>query len=126
MGNYHEAIRAYGDAIAASDRYTPAYVNRGLAYMMLGDFEKAIADFNDALRIEPTKGDYYFKRGVAYVQAGDLEKGTDSLASAIRFDPNHRDAYRHMADVLERLGRGELAEQYRQKASELESQRSAS
>ena len=28
MGEYNQAIRAYGDAIAASDRYTPAYANR--------------------------------------------------------------------------------------------------
>jgi tetratricopeptide (TPR) repeat protein len=36
LGDYYEALRAYGNAIAASDRYTPAYVNRGLAYMALG------------------------------------------------------------------------------------------
>jgi tetratricopeptide (TPR) repeat protein len=120
MGNYHEAVRAYGDAIAASDRFTPAYVNRGLAYMMLGEDDKAINDFNDALRIEPTNGDLYFKRGVAYAQLGDLQRASDSLASAIEFAPAHREAYRSMADVQQRLGRAELAAQYRQKAAELD------
>lgn len=120
LGDYYEAIRAYGDAIAASDRYTPAFVNRGLAYMQLGDNEKAVADFNDALRIEPTNGDYYFKRGVAYVQLGQLDKASDSLASAISFDPNHREAYRYMADVMQKQGHADLAEQYRKKAAELE------
>jgi tetratricopeptide (TPR) repeat protein len=120
LGDYHEAIRAYGDAIAASDRYTPAFVNRGLAYMMLGDHEKAISDFNDALRIEPTNGDYYFKRGVAHVQLGELDKAAESLASAIEFAPTHREAYRHMADVLQRQGRSELAEEYRKKGAALD------
>ncbi|MEX2316264.1 MAG: tetratricopeptide repeat protein [Pirellulales bacterium] len=120
LGDYYEAIRAYGDAIAASDRYTPAYVNRGLAYMMLGDYEKAVADFNDALRIEPTNGDYFFKRGVAYVQLAQLDKASESLVSAIEFDPTHREAYRYMADVMQRLGHADLAEQYRKKGAELE------
>ena len=111
----HEAIRAYGDAIAASDRFTPAYINRGLAYMMLGDDEKAIADFDDALRIEPTNGDYYYKRGVAYAQLGRLEEASNSFASAIEFAPELREAYRQMADVQKRLGRNELAEQYRKR-----------
>lgn len=122
MGDYHEAIRAYGDAIAASDRFTPAYINRGLAYMVLGDFDKAVADFNEALRVEPTNGDYYFKRGVAYLHLGDLQRAADSLASAIEYAPAHRDAYRYLGDVMQRLGRTELANQYRQRAAELEPQ----
>ena len=124
MEDYHEAIRAYGDAIAASDRFTPAYINRGLAYMALGEDEKAIADFNDALRIEPTNGDYYYKRGVAYAQLGRLEQASNSLASAIEFAPTHREAYRQMAGVMQRLGRAELAEQYRKKAAELDAAKS--
>ncbi len=119
LGDYHEAVRAYGDAIAASDRYTPAYYNRGLSYMMLGEYDKAIADFNDAIRLEPTKAEYYFKRGLAYQQLGNDQKASESFASAIEFDNKHAGAYRHMADVLQSLGRTELATQYRQKADQL-------
>lgn len=119
MGKYHEALRAYGDAIAASDRYTPAYYNRALAYMMLADYEKAIADFNDAIRLEPANAEYYFKRGVAYEMLGDNQKASESFAAAIEFDNTHAQAYRHMADVLQRLGRSELATQYRQYADQL-------
>jgi tetratricopeptide (TPR) repeat protein len=125
LGNYHEAIRAYGDAIAASDRYTPAYVNRGLAYMMLGEYEKAVADFNDAIRIEPTNADYYFKRGVAYQQLADLERARDSYGSAIRFEPTMGLAYRNLADVVQALGHPDLASEYREKADQLERQPAA-
>ena len=79
-------MRAYGDAINASDRYTPAYVNRGLAYMQLGQYEKAIDDFSEAIRLEPTRAEHYFKRGVAYEQVGNNEKAADSFASAIELD----------------------------------------
>ena len=78
LKNYYEAIRAYGEAIAESNRYTPAYVNRGLAYMMVGDYTKALADFNDAIRIEPTESDHYFKRGVGLREV-EQEPGSGRL-----------------------------------------------
>jgi tetratricopeptide (TPR) repeat protein len=119
LGDYLEAVRAYGNAIAASDRYTPAYVNRALAYVQLKEYEKAIHDFNEAIRLEPTQAEHYYKRGVAYEQLRDYEKAAGSFASAIQFDDKHEGAYRHMAAVTQALGRTELAGEYRQKAAEL-------
>jgi tetratricopeptide (TPR) repeat protein len=125
LGDYRAAVQAYSEAIAESDRYTPAFVNRGLAYMMLGDYEKAVADLNDAIRIEPTNGDYYFKRGVAHEQLRELDKARDSFATAIAFNPGFAPAYRHMADVMGQLGHADLADEYRQKADQLAPQPSA-
>jgi tetratricopeptide (TPR) repeat protein len=119
QGDYHEALRAYGNAIAASDRYIPAYVNRGLAYMNLGEYDKAVADFNDAIRLEPANAEHYFKRGVAYERLNDHEKAAASFASAIEFNDKHAAAYRHMASTMQTLGRSELANEYRQKAESL-------
>lgn len=119
MGEYHKALRSYGDAIAASDRYTPAYYNRGLTYMMLGDYEKAVADFNESIRLSPNKAEYYFKRGVALEKMRDYKKASESFATAIEFDAKHAGAYHHMADVLTSLGQTELATQYKQKADQL-------
>jgi tetratricopeptide (TPR) repeat protein len=119
LGDYQQALRAYGDAIAASDRFTPAYYNRGLAYMMLGNYKKAIIDFNDAIRLEPANAEYYFTRGIAYQQMGDHQKASESFSAAIEFDKKHAGAHRHMAEALEKLGRSELATQYRQKADQL-------
>ena len=119
LGDYHEALRAYGDALAASDRYEPAYYNRGLAYLMLGENEKAIRDFNHAIRIEPSRAEYYFQRGVAQRRMGDIEAASASFANAIEFEDNYIAAYRHMADVMEEMGRAELAREYREKADQL-------
>jgi tetratricopeptide (TPR) repeat protein len=123
LGDYQQALRAYGDAIAASDRYTYAYYNRGLAYMMMGNYKKAIADFDDAIRLEPVNAEYYFKRGLAYQQLGDQQKASESFSAAIEFDKTHAGAHRHMAEVLAQLGRPELATQYRQKADQLAPQK---
>jgi tetratricopeptide (TPR) repeat protein len=119
LGDYHEALRAYGDAIAASDRYTPAYYNRALTYIQLGEYNKAIIDFNDAIRLDPTNAEYYFKRGLAYQLQGDNKRAAESFATAIEFDKTHAGANRHMGDVQQALGRTELASQYRQKADQL-------
>ncbi len=123
LGDYHQALKAYGDAIAASDRYTYAYYNRGLTYMMLGEYDKAIDNFNEAIRLDPAHADYYFKRGLAYQQLGDNQKASESYASAIEFDKNLVGAYRHMAEVMQALGHTELADQYRQRAEQLAPQK---
>jgi tetratricopeptide (TPR) repeat protein len=125
LGDYLEAVRAYGNAIAASDRYTPAFVNRGLAYMQLEEFDKAVADFNEAIRLEPTQAEHYYKRGVAYARQGDHEKASASFASAIALNNKHVDAYRQMASMMQQLGRSELASEYRQKANELSPERNS-
>jgi tetratricopeptide (TPR) repeat protein len=119
LGNYHEAVRAYGNAISASDRYTPAYLNRGLAYMALGEYDKAIADFTAAIRLEPTNADYYHRRGVAYTQLGDFQKAAESFTNAVERNDKHAAAHRSLADALDRLGRSQEANQYRQKANQL-------
>jgi tetratricopeptide (TPR) repeat protein len=119
LGDYQQALRAYGDAIAASDRFTPAYYNRGLAYMMMGNYKKAIADFNDAIRLEPANAQYYFNRGIAYELMGDQKKASESFSAANEFDKTHAASHRHMIDVLEKMGHKELSEQYRQKLKQL-------
>jgi tetratricopeptide (TPR) repeat protein len=119
IGDYQQALRAYGDAIAASDRFTPAYENRARTYMMMGNYKKAIADFNDAIRLDPVNAEYYFNRGVAYELSGDQKKASESFSAAIEFDKTHSAAHRHMIDVLEKMNRKELAEQYRKKLNQL-------
>jgi tetratricopeptide (TPR) repeat protein len=119
LGNYYEAVRAYGQAIAESDRYTPAYVNRGLAYMMVGDYKKALADFNDAIRLDPTESDHYFKRGMVYERLGKNQEAADSFTTAIKFNDKNEPAYRHGATVLAALGHNDLAAEYRGKADTL-------
>ncbi|MGD9633793.1 MAG: tetratricopeptide repeat protein [Pirellulales bacterium] len=119
-GEYLEAIRCYGLALADSDRYVPAYVNRGLAYMARGENDKALSDFNAALRLEPAEWTHYFKRGVVYERLGKNQQAADSFVSAIRLFDEYAPAYRHAADALDKLGHPDLAKEYRDKAAEVE------
>lgn len=119
-GDFYDAVRAFGLAIAESDRYVPAYVNRGLVYMQLDQFDKAIEDFDAAIRLEPGAAQHYFKRGVAYAKLGEYQKAADSFASAIQFDDKYVPAYRYMVESMTALGLDALADQYRTKADEVE------
>jgi tetratricopeptide (TPR) repeat protein len=119
-GEYLDAVRCYGLALADSDRYVPAYVNRGLAYMMLGDNEKALKDFNQALRLEPAEWTHYFKRGMVLERMGKPQQAADSFVAAIRHFDQYPPAYRHAADALDTLGHRDLAGEYRNRADEVE------
>jgi tetratricopeptide (TPR) repeat protein len=121
-GDYHEAIRCYGEALAQSDRYVPAYVNRGLAYMMLDENDKALIDFNAAIRLEPAEWTHYFKRGMAYERLNQPQQAADSFVNALRFFDKYPPAYRHAAAALTALGHNDIAAEYRSKAAVLEAE----
>lgn len=121
LGDYYEAVKSYGKALAVSDRYTDAYVGRGLAYMQLGEYAKAIEDFNEAIRLDPTQGAHYYYRGVAFDKLGNRQRALNSLANAVAFDDKLAPAYRYLGQILQSTGRGQLGNEYQQKANELES-----
>jgi tetratricopeptide (TPR) repeat protein len=53
LGKYEDAIRSYTRSLAASPRYVPAYLNRGLAYLNVGRNDEARRDFDEVLRLDP-------------------------------------------------------------------------
>ena len=104
------SVRAYGDAIAASDRFTPAYANRALAYMMIGNYKKAINDYNTPFVSTPPTPSYYYNRGVAYEMQNDRKAPPNHSPRRIEFDNKalRRRLSPHV-DRLEKLGQAELA-----------------
>ena len=119
-GNYREAIKHYGDAIAKSPDFAMAFVNRGLSYMQLEEFKKAVDNFNEAIRNEPTESKHYYKRGVAHLKLEEYQKALDSFDHAIRYDSENVKFHRGAVAALRALGRDNLASQHEQKIRELE------
>ncbi len=120
LGDYNEAVRSYGESIAVSDRYIPAYVNRGLAQMQLGAYQKAVDNMNEAIRLQPTEGTHYYRRGRAFSFLGDRDKAIQSYMAAISFDAQLAPAYHALIAALQANGQSELANEYRQRAAELQ------
>jgi tetratricopeptide (TPR) repeat protein len=118
--DYRKAIESYGESIAKDPAQAAAYVNRGLAYLQEGDHQKAVDNFNEAIRNEPTESEHFYKRGVAYMWLQDYEKAFTSFELATLFNAQNAKAFRAGAMALRRLDRTSLAEQYENKADELE------
>lgn len=124
LGNLREAIKAFSEAVAVSDRYTIAYVHRGLSYLQIGEYERAVGDFNKAILLDPTDAKNYHYRGIAYSRLGEYERAIGSFTSAIKFDNKLLDAYDKIELELRKAGRGSLADEYRQRASEIRAEQS--
>ena len=120
--DFRKAIESYGEAIAKNPTQTSAFVNRGLAYMQEEGYRKAVDNFNEAIRLEPNESEHFYKRGIAYMWLEDFEKAFNSFELAVLYDEKSAKAYRAGARALRELDRGELAQQYESRASELESQ----
>ena len=52
QGNLQEAIVEYDEVIRLDPQYTPAYYNRGNAYLELGQPQRAIEDFDEVIRLD--------------------------------------------------------------------------
>jgi tetratricopeptide (TPR) repeat protein len=53
-------------AAEATSMDSEAYINREIAYKMMGDHDQAIANFSKALEINPRLAAAYVNRGRAY------------------------------------------------------------
>ena len=56
---------------------------------------------------------------LAQQRIGDNEAASSSFTNAIEFEDNYEAAYRRMADLMQQMGRAELAREYREKADQL-------
>jgi tetratricopeptide (TPR) repeat protein len=115
-GNYHEAVNAYSRALEQNDRFQPALTNRGLAYLQLGQYDKAIGDFNQVIRLEPSNSSAYFRRAIALEMMRDVDQAVASYLFAVQTDRNNVAAYRRLAELYQRQGNADLAQQTRQEA----------
>jgi tetratricopeptide (TPR) repeat protein len=93
LGQYHQAIKDYSEAIRLHPDYDSLNYNRGLAYSRLGLYRQAIEDFNEAIRIEPYVAEAYFCRGNGYLKLGQYQRASEDFNEAINLKQDYVDAY---------------------------------
>jgi tetratricopeptide (TPR) repeat protein len=65
IGNCHQAIEAYEQALTLNDRCVEAYCGRGNARRFLGDYVGSWDDFERAVALDPRNGVAYIGRALA-------------------------------------------------------------
>ncbi len=94
-GDYDEAIRRFGAAIAAGDlspqNLMLAHHNRGNAFQDKGDYREAIAEYDAAIRLQPDYAGSYYARGRARFASAQFPVAALDFAHSVELDP--KDAY---------------------------------
>jgi tetratricopeptide (TPR) repeat protein len=107
-GNLAEAMRHYQRAIDLNPDYADAHVNIGNLLVREKKQDDAIPHYTEALRIRPDEADAHFNWGVALAQQGKYDEAIAHFRQAVAIRPNF-----------------ELAKQYIERATQLESAKPA-
>ena len=119
QGRWLDAVNSYAVALQHNDKFAPAWVNLGLAYLELNQPNKAVYCFDHAIRVEPRNAASYFKRGVALAQMGKMREAADSYSQAIRIQPNFAEAYFNRGLANREIGESQQAAKDRAEALRL-------
>ncbi|MFA5139828.1 MAG: tetratricopeptide repeat protein [Elusimicrobiota bacterium] len=130
-GEYKEAVRLLGRALALDPRYADAYVNRAVAEAALGDFRGAGLDYRESQKVpmgseQPVEKDCVCdpkfepeaarmrsamaaaesakRKGVEAFLKGDSGAAIAALNEAVRADPADAEAHMSRAVAYERSG----------------------
>lgn len=93
FGNYKSAIDNYSLAIQCNPQDEIAYVNRGIARVVIAEYEAAIEDLNQTLQINPQNAQAYAERGLARAMIGENETAIEDCSHAIQLNPEYYRAY---------------------------------
>jgi len=109
------ALELLDRAIILDPNYAPAYVQRGIAHLLLTDDEYgrgtsqealklAKESFDIALLLDTELAELWTGLGLYYVKSGNNEKAIETLNHAIELNPNQIDANNWLRGALNRIG----------------------
>ncbi|QUY46138.1 serine protease [Acaryochloris marina] len=108
-GNYKEAIKDFGQAIAIDPKDAAAHFNRGNAYDELNQYNLALKDYSQAIQINPEYSAAYNNRGIIYTNLKQNELAFKDYSRAIQLNPEYVEAYANRGNIYNTLKQNELA-----------------
>lgn len=122
LQRYEEALEAYGHALAFRPDFAEAQHNRGIIFAHLGNSELALAAFRRAVALRPELAQPHFASALTLLAQGDLD-AADAEMEQLWIQHTVPEMHRTYARLLEktarqlqRQGRKEEAQRYREKA----------
>jgi lipoprotein NlpI len=96
-GQLDKAIESYSKAIAISNQYPQAFINRGNAYLSKKMFDEAINDLDTAIQLDAANPQSYNILGIVYKAQGEYNKAIQNYSMAIALKPDFVFAYNNRA-----------------------------
>lgn len=91
-GNPDEAVRLFQHALAASQRYAPAWEALGTMALNGGDLSAALQNLTNAVNANPRRGSAHFLTAVIHAKLGHPAETAGALRRAFELDPALVDA----------------------------------
>jgi tetratricopeptide (TPR) repeat protein len=89
LGNYQDAVIAYGLALKINPRFAPAYLGRALAYEKINPKADIEGELNYAIEYDPYLVDAYLTRARIRIIHNNPQGALDDLLIADALFPNH-------------------------------------
>ena len=129
-GNNSEYYRARAEQLIALDRKSEALIDlnhavqlnnaNADAYVLRSgvqeNFDAALADLTRAIRLVPDNPKYLLQRSTLFMEHGDEVLALADATAVIQLDSSSREPYLLRAEIYDRLGQTEKAEQEMEKA----------
>jgi len=108
-GKTADAIRLYGEIVAADPHFSPAVNNLGLLHADAGRDADAMALFRNALSLSPASLNGWINLGGQLVRLGRPEEAVLAYRAAVRLKPDQPVVLNKLGILLEQLKRPEEA-----------------
>lgn len=84
LNKHEEAIGLLNEIIEINPEYEPAYLNRGVSYLVMKKYGDAELDFNFCIQQNNKDGIAYFHRGTLYTITEKYDKAESDLKKSIK------------------------------------------
>ncbi|ALG75510.1 hypothetical protein VY88_28250 [Azospirillum thiophilum] len=108
-GKAADAIRLYGEIVAADPQFAPAINNLGLLHADAGRDTDAVALFRRALSLSPASLNGWTNLGGLFVRLGRTEEAVRAYRASVRLKPDQPAVLNELGINLERLKRADEA-----------------
>ncbi len=120
MTKYSELLGPILTKIKLNPTNTNLIYSKGKALRELGEYDKSVQIYNQVLELDPENVDVLYSKGTALKDLGKYERSIKCYNHILRVDPHNFNAYFGIGLVYKILGNNKEADDYFNKAIELE------